>query len=318
VFCVFFKDPAGRLTAGVVDAGAVGLCRRPVTPAGLSGWAWGELHLDGVRLRRRDILARPGKGMDLLREHFAHYRPLVAATALGAAAAACDSMAAHLDTRRKAGFISGPRDNALITLGRAYAQINAALLAALTAQRLSQAGDERAELWGCAAKAHGADVAYAAASELALLAGAPGFAADSQLAKVRRDLNGLLYADGIHDSLYRTVGRTLTTGLTRSATSPDSTNSYPASSPSCSVIAATSSAARMPPSYTTISPSGRSGREGTQSTTSTRPGTRSRPAGSPTAARSTCLQRAGWRNADSSRCPLGSGRTSLSGGTMRW
>jgi alkylation response protein AidB-like acyl-CoA dehydrogenase len=82
VFCVFFKDPAGRLTAGVVDAGAVGLCRRPVTPAGLSGWAWGELHLDGVRLRRRDILARPGKGMDLLREHFAHYRPLVAAAPL--------------------------------------------------------------------------------------------------------------------------------------------------------------------------------------------------------------------------------------------
>ena len=41
------------------------------------------------------------------------------------------------------------------------------------------------------------------------LAGAPGFAADSQLAKARRDLNGLLYADGIHDSLYRAVGRAL-------------------------------------------------------------------------------------------------------------
>src|ERR1035441_8335201 len=89
----------------------------------------------------------------------------------------------HLETRWKAGFISGPRDNALITLGRAYAQINAAMLAALTAQRLSQAGDERAELWGCAAKAHGVDVAYTAASELALLAGAPGFAADSPLAR---------------------------------------------------------------------------------------------------------------------------------------
>jgi len=212
VFCVFFKDPAGRLTVGVVDAGVAGLYRRPVTSAGLSRWAWGELHLDGVRLRRRDILARPGKGMDLLREHFAHYRPLVAATALGAAAAACDSVIAHLDTRRKAGFISGTRDNALITLGRAYAQINAAMLAALTAQRLSQAGDERAELWGCAVKAHGVDVAYAAASELAVLAGASGFAADSPLAKGRRDLNGLLYADGIHDSLYRTVGRTLTAG----------------------------------------------------------------------------------------------------------
>ena len=188
VFCVFFKDPAGGLTAGVVDADAAGLCRRPVTPAGLSGWAWSELHLDGVRLRRRDILGRPGKGMDLLRVHFAHYRPLVAATALGAAAAACDSVAAHLDTRREAGLITGLRDNALITLGRAYAQINAAMLAA---QRLSQACDERAELWGCATKAHGVDVAYAAASELFLLAGARGFAADSQLAKARRDLNGL-------------------------------------------------------------------------------------------------------------------------------
>ena len=211
VFCVFFKDPAGRLTAGVVNADAAGLSRRPVTPAGLSGWAWGELHLDGVRLQRRDILARPGKGMDLLREHFAHYRPLVAATALGAAAAACDSVTAHLDTRRKAGFITSLRDNALIALGRAYAQINAAMLAALTAQRLSQASDDQAELWGCAAKAHGVDTAYAAVSELSLLAGAPGFAADSQLAKARRDLNGLLYADGIHDSLYRAVGRALIT-----------------------------------------------------------------------------------------------------------
>ncbi len=29
--------------------------------------------------------------------------------------------------------------------------------------------------------------------------------------EARRDLNGLLYADGIHDSLYRAVGRALTT-----------------------------------------------------------------------------------------------------------
>jgi hypothetical protein len=35
------------------------------------------------------------------------------------------------------------------------------------------------------------------------------------LAKARRDLNGLLYADGIHDSLYRTVGRTVTAGALR-------------------------------------------------------------------------------------------------------
>lgn len=212
VFCVFFTDPAGRLSAGVIDAAAPGLRRRPIPPSGLTGWAWGELHFHEARLRPCDLLGRAGAGMSLLREHFAAYRPLVAATALGAAAAVCDTVAAHLNARRGAGTINDIRDNALITLGRAYAQINAALLAALTAQRLSSAGDAAAQLWGCAVKAHGVDVAYTATAELTPLVGALGFTADSALAKARRDLNGLLYADGIHDSLYRAAGRTLTTG----------------------------------------------------------------------------------------------------------
>ena len=87
VFTVFFNDPAGHLTAGVIDAAADGLQRRPILPAGLSGWTWGELRLHNVRVRRCHVLGRPGEGMALLREHFAHYRPLVAATALGGAAA---------------------------------------------------------------------------------------------------------------------------------------------------------------------------------------------------------------------------------------
>jgi hypothetical protein len=132
VFCVFFTAPDGRLTAAVIDAGAGGLSRRLITPSGLSGWAWGELRLDGVTVRPCDILGQPGDGLRLLRDHFARYRPLVAATALQAA------------------------------------------------------------------------------SELALLAGAVGFTADSRTAKARSDLNALLYADGIHDSLYSSAGRTLT------------------------------------------------------------------------------------------------------------
>jgi alkylation response protein AidB-like acyl-CoA dehydrogenase len=60
----------------------------------------GELHLDGVRLHPSELLGEPGDGMRLLREHFAHYRPLVAATALGAAAAVCDTVADHLEARR--------------------------------------------------------------------------------------------------------------------------------------------------------------------------------------------------------------------------
>jgi alkylation response protein AidB-like acyl-CoA dehydrogenase len=210
VFIVFFTGPAGRLTAGIIDAAAPGLHRRPLMPAGLAGWSWGELRLHEVPLRPEDVLGRPGQGMELLSEHFAHYRPLVAATALGAAAAVHDHVTAHLCTRRSSGLITDLRDNALITLGRSYAQINAALLAALTAQRLSESGDEHAGIWGCAVKAHGVDTAYQAASELALLTGAAGFTASSPLAKALADLSALRYADGIHDSLYRAAGRALT------------------------------------------------------------------------------------------------------------
>ena len=210
VFIVFFKDPAGRLTAGVIDAAASGLERRPAVPCGLSGWGWGELRLREVRLQSCDILSRPGDGMPLLREHFAHYRPLVAATALGVAAAVHDLVAAHLQARQSAGIIPRIRDNALITLGRAYVQINAALLAALHAQRLSESADRRAETWGCAIKAHAVDAACTAASDLTLLAGAAGCAVGSPLEKATRDLRALLYADGIHDSLYRAAGRALT------------------------------------------------------------------------------------------------------------
>jgi alkylation response protein AidB-like acyl-CoA dehydrogenase len=148
--------------------------------------------------------------MRLLHDHFARYRPLVAATALGAAASVHDQTATLLAGRCQAGAIARVRDNALITLGRTWAQLNAALLAAVTAHRLADTGHPAAQAWGCAVKAHGADAAYQAASELALLAGAAGFAAGSRTAKTRSDLNALLYADGIHDSLYRAAGRALT------------------------------------------------------------------------------------------------------------
>lgn len=210
VFIVFFVDPAGSLTAAVLDAAAAGIYRRPAAPAGLSGWSWGNLQLQKALLSPSNVLARPGDGMALLHEHFAHYRPLVAATALGGAAAVHDLVAGRLRARRTAGAIADLRDNALIALGRAYAQINTALLGTLTAQRLSGSGSQLAGMWGCSIKAHAADVAHTITSDLAPLAGAAEFTATSRLVKTERDLRALLYADGINDSLFRAAGRALT------------------------------------------------------------------------------------------------------------
>jgi len=209
VSCLFFRGPDGEMSVAAVDARSEGLTRIPLVPAGLSGWAWGELHLNEVRIRPNDIIGQPGTGIRLLREHFAGYRPLVTATALGAAAGCHDRTVAVLEARRNSGNIRRLRDNALITIGRSYAAINAALLAAFNAALLAESDSPFAAGWGCAIKAYGVDTAYRVVSELALLAGASGFVAGSATAKAVRDLNALLYADGIHDSLYRAAGRAL-------------------------------------------------------------------------------------------------------------
>lgn len=109
-----------------------------------------------------------------------------------------------------AGWLASFGENALITIGRSYAEINAALLAACNAVTLAESGSPLAARWGCAVKAYGVDTAYRTVSELALLAGASGFVEGCATAKAVRDHNALLYADGIHDSLYRAAGRTLT------------------------------------------------------------------------------------------------------------
>ncbi|WP_157512928.1 acyl-CoA dehydrogenase family protein [Lentzea albidocapillata] len=205
VFVLFFRTPDGRLAAAAVDATEEGLRRQPIPPTGLAGWAWGVLELDAVPIRRDDVL--DGSGMRLLRQHFAGYRPLVTATALGGAAAVFDTVTARLSARQFSGELPRLRDSALITLGRAHVQLATALLGTVMASNVAEAGGAEAELWGAATKAHGIDVANTTVAELALLLGASGFRADCQTAKIRRDLNGLLYADGIHDSLYRAAGK---------------------------------------------------------------------------------------------------------------
>ena len=51
-----------------------------IPPTGLAGWTWGILDLDAVLVAPEDVPA--GDGMLLLRDHFAHYRPLVTATVI--------------------------------------------------------------------------------------------------------------------------------------------------------------------------------------------------------------------------------------------
>ncbi|WP_280424416.1 acyl-CoA dehydrogenase family protein [Nocardia carnea] len=205
VFVVFFRAPDGHLAAAAVDATEPGLRRQPITPAGLAGWAWGILDLDQVPICPDDVLR--GEGMALLRNHFARYRPLITATALGGAAAMFDAVTAALTDRQTTGGVARLRDTALVTVGRAHAQLVTGLLGAVAAAQLAESGHPHAERWSAVMKAHGIDLADRATTDLMPLVGATGFRADGQLVKIRRDLGALLYADGVHDSLYRAAGK---------------------------------------------------------------------------------------------------------------
>ena len=207
-FVVICNDH-NRLTATVVDADAAGLRRRRVEPAGLSGWSWGELTLDDVRVTDDAILSPSGHAEELLDRHFAGFRPLVAATALGGAARALDHTRDVLTGRTARGEIRAPRDTALVTLARSQVQIHTALLGALDAVQLAAADHPTASTWGKSIKAHGVDTAYQAVVDLAPLIGAPGYQRDSVTSKILADLGGLRLADGVHDELYRSAGKAL-------------------------------------------------------------------------------------------------------------
>jgi len=209
-FVTFVRDPDGRISAVLVDADDPRLERDVLEPFGLGGWAWGVLRLHDLTVDPAEaLLGTPGSGLEIFHQHFACFRPLVTATALGAAAGVHALVTDELAARSDIGALPRIRDNALITLGRTYAEITAALLAALTTSRLAAAGHLQAGLLARLGKAASVDAALRAVTDLAPLIGAAGYQRSHPVAEARADLTGLLYADGIHDSLYRSGGLSL-------------------------------------------------------------------------------------------------------------
>lgn len=207
-FVVFVRDPAETVSAIVVDADAPGLARQVIDPAGLGGWTWGLIAFTDVEIDpQRCLLGACGDGLAIFKAHFDQYRPLVTTCALGCAAGVLDQVRDVLVAKRAAGILPRIRDNALVELGEAWAGINASLLLAFHAADTGTGG-----LVSRLGKAYGIDTACAAVAGLAPLIGAAGFQWHHPIAKARFDLAALQYADGIHDSLYRSGGSELLRG----------------------------------------------------------------------------------------------------------
>lgn len=210
VFVVFFKtENQTRISAALIDAQSPGITNEKCDPIGLRGWSWGRLHFEKCPFSQTDFLGAENEGLDVFRDHFLYYRPMVAATALGGAAAVFDTVRRQIKEKISSGMIRDCRDSALETLARSYVTIHSSLLSALMAQKLVSAGVTQASVWSRVVKAQSIDAACRVVSDLAILAGARSYQADDKINKVQRDLHGFLYADGVHDALYRAAGRSL-------------------------------------------------------------------------------------------------------------
>lgn len=210
VFVVFFKfERDETLSAALINLSRKGVTVESWEPMGLRGWSWGKVAFEDTPFTDLDVLGARGQGMAIFKDHFVYYRPMVAMTTLGIAAAVLDQTIDHVHQRRTKKDIAEPRDTCLESVAHHYAAINAGILSALCAIVQNVENSPNSSLWSRMTKAWSVEQAYHTVSELALLIGAPAFRNDHFVAKALSDLRGFLFADGIHDGLRRSVGRTL-------------------------------------------------------------------------------------------------------------
>jgi alkylation response protein AidB-like acyl-CoA dehydrogenase len=207
-FVVFARSPE-HLGAFYVPAGARGLTTEPAPrPDGGEagrGWSWGDLVLDKVAVPRTAVLGASVGGVAVFRRHLADYRPLVAATCLGAAAAAVDDWVERVLAAPNAG--SGLPDRVVERLG----DLRGRVLLALGGLFTGAAGPGAVEgSWSKMVKAQAVNTAIEVVRAVAdQMETVPGGVPADALAAVRRtraELTAFEAADGARAPLLRSAG----------------------------------------------------------------------------------------------------------------
>jgi len=207
-FVVFARSPE-HLGAFYVPAGAPGLSAEPAPrPDGGEagrGWSWGDLVLDKVAVPPTAVLGASVGGVAVFRRHLADYRPLVAATCLGAAAAAVDDWVERVLAAPNAG--SGLPDPVVERLGDLRGRVLIALGGLFTGAAGPGAVDSS---WSKMVKAQAVNTAIEVVRAVAQqMETVPGGLPPEALAAVRRtraELTAFEAADGARAPLLRSAG----------------------------------------------------------------------------------------------------------------
>jgi alkylation response protein AidB-like acyl-CoA dehydrogenase len=207
-FVVFARSPE-HLGAFYVPAGATGLTAQPAPrPDGGGtgrGWSWGDLVLDKVPVPPTALLGAPVGGVAVFRRHLADYRPLVAATCLGAAAAVVDDWVERVLAAPNAG--SGLPDPVVERLGDLRGRVLLALGGLFTGAAGPGAVDSS---WSKMAKAQAVNTAIevvrAVVTQMeSVPRGVPAHAL-AEVRRVRAELTAFEAADGGRAPLLRSAG----------------------------------------------------------------------------------------------------------------
>jgi alkylation response protein AidB-like acyl-CoA dehydrogenase len=207
-FVVFARSPE-HLGAFYVPAGSAGLTAeaapRPDGDGTPRGWSWGDLVLQKVALPPTAVLGASVGGVAVFRRHLADYRPLVAATCLGAAAAAVDDWVERVLAAPNAG--SGLPDPVVERLGDLRGRVLLALGGLFTGAAGPGSVDSS---WSKMVKAQAVNTAIevvrAVVHEMETV---PGGVPSDALAAVRRaraELTAFEAADGARAPLLRSAG----------------------------------------------------------------------------------------------------------------
>jgi alkylation response protein AidB-like acyl-CoA dehydrogenase len=210
LFVVFFKlADSSNLAAALIDPKQDRVSVEVLQSAGLTGWSWGRVRFDQLEFDDSDFLGPNEGGLDLFRQHFAYYRPIVAMTALGGAAAIFDEVMKQLSIKVHTKSADSVRDSAWEALGRSFIEIQSAILSSIVAQQLLGERHDMGAIWSRSSKAFSCESAHRISSKLAVFAGATAYHKQSRVAKIYEDLRAFLYADGVIDALFRSSGREL-------------------------------------------------------------------------------------------------------------
>jgi alkylation response protein AidB-like acyl-CoA dehydrogenase len=206
---VFAKSASGndgRLSVFLLPIETEGLTVESFGAHGLNGNSYGGLILENVLVPDSHRIGEEDDGYKIFNEHFAYWRLMQTAAAIGTAEKALDMMAERLKTREVYGKPIGRFTHLQQPLGQHSTELKMAYSLAKEAARLLDQGRyKEAEKLVCGLKAEGVEIAINAVDAAARAFGGEGYSDRVDIGDRLRDLNGLRIADGTTDAMRSAV-----------------------------------------------------------------------------------------------------------------